>query len=323
MGKASRTKQDAGRREKIAAQRAAERRQERRNRLIIAGSAIAVVAIIAVVFAVVKLNSKSNNGTSSSGPAAPTGASLSSVISTTTGVPLAATEAVGTGGSSVQSTPMQVTGNAAPLTANGKPEMLYVGAEYCPYCAAERWSMIVALSRFGTFTGLNAIRSAAHNGRGTAEPYPNTATYSFHGSKYTSQYLTFTPVEVETNIPDSSTGGYTNLMTMTKAQNATFTQYDAPPYVPSGNNGSFPFIDFGNKYIVAGASYSPQVLANLTWSQIASALTKVSSPVAMSIDGTANYLTAAICKMTNNQPATACTSNIQHLQTLLKGPSGG
>ena len=323
MGKASRTKQDTGRREKIAAARAAERRQERRNRLIIAGSAIAVVAIIAVVFTVVKLNGKSNNGPATSGPAAPTGASLSSIVSTTTSVPIAVTDGVGTGGNAVTATPAQVTGNATPLTANGKPEMLYVGAEYCPYCAAERWPMIVALSRFGTFSGLKAIRSATHNGGGGTEPYGNTATYSFYGSKYTSQYLTFTPVEVETNIPDSSTGGYTNLMTMTKAQNATFNQYDAPPYVPSGNNGSFPFIDFGNKYIVAGASYSPQVLSGLTWSDIASALTKVSSPVATAVDGTANYLTAAICKMTNNQPATACTSTVQGLESKLKPPSGG
>ncbi len=322
MGKASRSKQESGRREKIAAQRAAQRRQERRNRLIIAGSAIAVVVIIAVVFTVVKLNSKTT-GPATSGPAAPTGASLSSVVSTTTSVPIAATDAVGSGGSAVNATPMMVTGNPAPLTANGKPEMLYVGAEYCPYCAAERWSMIVALSRFGKFTGLKAIRSAAHNGGGTAEPYPNTATYSFYGSKFTSQYLTFTPVEVETNVPDSGNGGYTTLMTMTKDQNSVFTQYDAPPYVPSGNNGSFPFIDFGNKYIVAGASYSPQVLANLTWSDIASALTKLSSPVATAVDGTANFLTAAICKMTNDEPATACTSTIQGLQSQLKPPSGG
>lgn len=323
MGKASRTKQDVGRRERIAAARAAEKRQERRNRLIIAGSAIAVVAIIAVVFAVVKLNSKTNNGPATSGPAAPTGASLSALVSTTTSIPISATDAVGTGGSAVTATPALVTGNPAALTANGKPEILYVGAEYCPYCAAERWSMIVALSRFGTFTGLKAIRSATHNGSGGSEPYGNTATYSFYGSTFTSKYLTFTPVEVETNIPDKSTGGYTNLMTMTKAQNATFTQYDAPPYVPSGNNGSFPFVDFGNKYIVAGASYSPQVLANLTWSQIASSLTKLSTPVATAVDGTANYLTAAICKMTNNQPATACTSTITGLQSQLKPPSGG
>ncbi len=34
----------------------------------------------------------------------------------------------------------------------GKPEVLFVGAEFCPFCAAERWPLIVALSRFGHFS---------------------------------------------------------------------------------------------------------------------------------------------------------------------------
>jgi hypothetical protein len=46
------------------------------------------------------------------------------------------------------------------VAGGGKPEVLYIGAEYCPYCGTERWSMIVALSRFGTFRGLKEIRSS-------------------------------------------------------------------------------------------------------------------------------------------------------------------
>ena len=135
--------------------------------------------------------------------------------------------------------------------------MLYIGAEYCPYCAAERWSMIVALSRFGTFTGLATTRSAARNGAGTAEPYPNTATWTFANASFTSSYLTFTPVEEFTNIPDKSTGGYTTLMTPTAAQQALLEKYDA------ANNGAIPFIDFGNKYMSVGATYDPGVLRAL------------------------------------------------------------
>ena len=45
--------------------------------------------------------------------------------------------------------------------ASGKtvPEILYMGAEYCPYCAAQRWSTIIALSRFGKFSGLGNMSS--------------------------------------------------------------------------------------------------------------------------------------------------------------------
>src|SRR5438309_707950 len=46
------------------------------------------------------------------------------------------------------------------LTFAGKTEVLYIGAEYCPYCAAERWSLVVALSKFGSFSGLTYMQSA-------------------------------------------------------------------------------------------------------------------------------------------------------------------
>ena len=120
--------------------------------------------------------------------------------------------------------------------------MLYIGAEYCPYCAAERWSMIVALSRFGTFSGLTTIRSAAHERRRatpsrTRTPRPGRSCKS----SYTSNYLTFTPVEEYTNIPDPSTGGYTTLQTPHGGAAGADQQ------VRRGQPGAIPFIDYGNK----------------------------------------------------------------------------
>jgi hypothetical protein len=309
MGKASRTKVDSSRREKIAAQRAAERRAQQRQRiLIVSGAVIAVIAIVVVI--IVVLPGSKSSSTATNGP---TGSALASVVSDVTTVPAATLDKIGDGGGAVSSKPAAISGGAA-LTANGKPEMLYMGAEYCPYCAAERWSMIVALSRFGTFSGLKTTHSASVNGGGQTEPYPNTPTWTFHGSTYTSKYLTFTPVEMETNVPDKSNGGYTNLEVPTKAQQALLNKYDVPPYVPQGSNGAIPFITFGNKYLIAGASYNPQVLSGLSWAQIATDLKNPDSGVAKGIVGTANYMTAAICKMTGNQPASACTSAIQSLE---------
>jgi thiol-disulfide isomerase/thioredoxin len=313
MGKASRTKVDSSRREKIAAQRAAERRAEQRRRILIASGAIVVVIAVVVAFIVVKANSKPGSSTSSNGP---TGSALASVVSNVTGVPASTLDTIGNGGGAVTAKPAAITGGTA-LTANGKPEMLYMGAEYCPYCAAERWSMIVALNRFGTFSGLSTVHSASVNGAGGTEPYPNTPTWTFHGATYTSKYLTFTPVEMETNIPDKSNGGYTNLETPTKDQQALLNKYDVPPYVPAGSNGAIPFIDFGNKYLVAGASYNPQLLSGLSWAQIASDLKNPDSAVAKAIGGTANYITATICKMTGDQPASACTPAVKSLEASL------
>jgi len=299
MGKASRTKVDASRREKIAAQRAAERRAEQRRRILIAsGSVIAVIAVV-VAFIVIKANNKPS-GTSSNGP---TGSALASVVSKVTNVPASTLDKVGSGSFTGK---IQPVSGGTPLTSGGKPEMLYMGAEYCPYCAAERWSMIVALSRFGTFSGLSTVHSS------TTDTPANISTFTFHGSSYTSKYLTFTPVEMQTNVVDPSTGNYPTLETPTPAQQALITKYDAAPYTTQA--GAIPFMYFGGKYVSIGASYDATVLSGLKWDQIAADLSNPNSPVTKAIAGTANHITAAICKMTGNQPASACTAAVQSLE---------
>jgi thiol-disulfide isomerase/thioredoxin len=314
MGKASRTKVESTRREKIAAQRAAERRAEQRRRIFMASGAVVVVLAIVLVFVVVKLNSKpsASGDTASSGP---TGSALTSLVNTVTSVPASTLNAVGNGGGSITNVPIKISGT--PLTANGKPEMLYMGAEYCPYCAAERWAMIVALSRFGTFKGLATIHSAARDGAGSAEPFPNTPTFTFAHATYTSPYLTFTPVELNTNIPDPSNGAYTTLQTPTAAQQALMTKWDNQPYIPSSEPaGSIPFIYFGGKSMIVGTSQSQNnALSGLDWNQIAADLHNPNSDVAKAEDAEANYITAAICQMTGNQPASACTTTVQSLES--------
>src|SRR5271170_4740108 len=314
MGKASRTKVESTRREKIAAQRAAQRRSEQRRRILIASGSVVVVLAVVLAFVVIKLNNKpaapSASPSASASPQGlsngPTGSALTPVVAKVTSVPASALNTVGDGGGAVTGKPTTISGTT--LTENGKPEMLYIGAEYCPYCAAERWAMIVALSRFGTFKGLATVHSALSNGAGDAEPDPDTPTWTFIHATYSSPYLAFTPVEETTNIPDPSNGEYTTLQTPTSAQQAVATRYE-------GSGGSIPFIDFGNHYMIEGVSYNPGVLDGLSWATIATDLSNPSSPVAQAVDGTANYITAAICKITNNQPASACTTTVQSLES--------
>jgi thiol-disulfide isomerase/thioredoxin len=307
MGKASRTKVESTRREKIAAQRAAEHRAEQRRRILLASGSIVVVLAVVLVFVIVKLNSKPASSSSAQGLSnGPTGSALTTVVNKTTSVPPSTLDAVGDGGGAVTGKPTTISGTT--LTENGKPEMLYMGAEYCPYCAAERWAMIVALSRFGTFKGLATVHSAVRNGAGTAEPDPDTPTWTFLHATYSSPYLAFTPLEIQTNIPDPSSGTYTLLQKPTAAEQALITKYD-------GSTGPIPFIDFGNHYMISGVSYDPGVLDGLSWSTIATDLSNPNSAVAKAADGTANYITAAICKMTGNQPASACTSTVQSLES--------
>jgi Domain of unknown function (DUF929) len=316
MGKASRTKVESTRREKIAAQRAKERRAEQRRRILLASGSVVVVLAIVLTFVIVKLNSKPPT-TASTVSNGPTGSALTSLINEVTSVPASTLNAVGSGGGAITNLPIKISGST--LTANGKPELLYMGAEYCPYCAAERWAMIVALSRFGTFTGLATIHSAAKDGSGSAEPYPNTPTFTFAHATYTSKYLTFTPVELNTNIPDPSTGGYTTLDTPTSAQSALMSKWDNQPYISSSEPaGSIPFLYFGGPTMIVGTSPAQNTALQplgLNWNKIAADLHDPNTAVAKAEDGEANYITAAICKMTNNQPASACTTVVKSLES--------
>jgi hypothetical protein len=215
------------------------------------------------------------------------------VSSQVTGVPAATLDKVGKGAvpSFMQGKPPFAAGSGATLTNGGKPEMLYIGAEFCPYCAAMRWSMAVALSRFGTLTPLHGIHSAP-----SPESFPNTATLTYYKTGYNSPYLTFTPVE-------NLTVTHAPLQNPTPEQNAIWAKYEPDP-----NTRGYPFIDFGNKVVMKGPIYDPGVLAGKTWSQIAAALKDPTSPIAQNVNGAANYITGAICKMTNNQPSNVCSS---------------
>jgi len=290
---------DHDRRHRIEAQRAAARRKQVQHRLLIGAGAIMAVTIAVVALVLVHVNS-------SPGPKVPpndgpTGTALATTVKDLTTVPASVLGAVGGGNLSTADigsatavgggylTP--VTGS--PLTGGGKPQ-------------------VVALSRFGTFSGLATTRSSLQNGAGQAEVYPATATWTFYGASYKSPYLTFTAVELNTNVPDTSTGYYTTLQALTKAQQSTMSAYDP--------GGGFPFIDIGNAYVQLSvlAPYGPQDLTGQTWSQITGAITAgKASSLGTEIDASANYLTAAICKVTGDRPAAACTPAITALQPRL------
>ncbi len=181
----------------------------------------------------------------------------------------------------------------------GKPEFFYEGAEYCPYCAGQRWGIVVALSRFGTFTKLPEIASSS------SDVYPNTATFSFYQSAYTSSYVDFVPLEVED-------GQGKNLQTPTPDQQKIINTYNAPPYTQAAG---FPFVDVGNQYVMDGPAYVPDILAGLSQKDIAGQLSSTDSVPSKAILATANYMTASICLITNNQPTSVCSdSSIQQIE---------
>src|SRR5258708_25375941 len=269
-----------------ARSRGAAQRESSRTQWLWTGGIVALIAVIIVAFVVI-------SRVQSSGSANAATLASSQVFNAVTRVDPNVLAAMGASG--VKNPLKAVNGSSPVLTGpTGKPEFLYVGAEYCPYCAAERWSMVVALSRFGTFRKLYQTTSSS------TDSFPSTSTFTFYtgqygGSFYTSKYIDFVPVETEDQQQNP-------LQTPTAAQQNLLNTYDAPPYTTSSNAGSIPFIDIGNRYILSGASYDPAVLRTdpknpssqpLSQQDIANNLVDSNSTVSKDILGTANYLTAA------------------------------
>lgn len=270
---------------------------KKRNRRIITISVVVVIIAIVVVLAL--LVSSSGGGSpligkpvSSADLQAITGVSDStlSTVLVPSGVTL----------------PSTISGAA--LTSNNKPEVVYIGGDYCPFCAVERWSLIVALSHFGTFSGLEYMQSSA------TDQNPNSPTFTFRAATYTSQYLSFVAVE------EYDRSGSV-VQPLTTDQQSLITQYDT---CPSGGSGGIPFIDIANKYAINCGAQSTLDISAGNWSQIASQLNTATNPTSKLIDGAANTLITAFCKVDGGQPASVCTQSYATvtLGFVTVGPSG-
>ncbi|QBD81714.1 DUF929 domain-containing protein [Ktedonosporobacter rubrisoli] len=272
------------------ARRKARKRTSSTKPWLWVGGIVVAIAVIIGIFVLIS-NQQSNAGVI--GPTDP------AVLQQVTGVKQSALADVGTGG--VQNPMQPVAGNQPILNGpSGKPQLLYYGAEWCPYCAADRWSVVVALSRFGTFKQLPETTSSG------SDVYPNTATFSFHQSQYSSNYIDFVPLEVQDR--DGKT-----VLTPTPEQQQLLNHYKIT---------GFPFMNIAERY-TATSLYSPDVLSGLSQKKIADQLSDPTSKVSQNILGAANYLTAAICAATQNQPANVCTvAPIPSVsQTLMTSPA--
>jgi hypothetical protein len=270
-------------RARAAALREQQRKREARHRLLIIGGIVTAVLVVVAVMVIIFLNKGDKKNSASRTPAAP------AIVKQVTTVPAAAFTAVGAG--TATNGLSKVSG--PPLVSGGKPQLFYYGAEYCPFCATERWPVVVALSRFGTWSSLSQTTSASQ------DTPPSIPTFSFYGAKFSSPYLAFGAVETTTN--QKSGSFYAPLQIPTSAQQALVTKYD-----PSG--GSIPFLDFGNKYVSSGATYAFALLQGKAPDEIAAAIRDPQSEVSKGVLGAANSMTAAVCEMTGGQPGSVCNA---------------
>lgn len=175
-----------------------------------------------------------------------------------------------------------------PFVSAGKPTVVYVGGEFCPYCAVERWALIIALMRFGSFTGLEYMNSAPNDvGAG------DYATFTFVGSSYSSQYISFRPYEASDRSEHA-------LQTVPSNYSAVWQ---------SKANGGVPFVDFGNTYLLLSSlPTDPTTLTGKNWTSIITGVS-TSDAAGVQIREAANLFTAVVCKLTQDAPTSVCSAS--------------
>jgi hypothetical protein len=118
---------------------------------VITSASVGVIAVVLIV--IVIINQLGGGNATVLTPLSPT---VSSVLLHPSPTVIAA---VGSGRQPGQL--VRLPGDTVLTGVDGKPLVVYVGGEYCPFCAAERWSIVYALSQFGTFRGLSQIKSSS------------------------------------------------------------------------------------------------------------------------------------------------------------------
>ncbi len=264
---------------------------------------VAFGLIIVAIFLLGTLVLVRDNYTPTSSPTTETfSPAPSSLVSSLASLPSSVYDTVGVSSPAAPITPLRATtgGGNAPVwlaTVNGgtpEPVVFFYGAEFAPYAAAQRWPLILALSRFGTFRQLGLMQSSS------TTAFSDLSTFTFYDTYYTSKYVILESVERYSSL--NPTGArYLSLQVPDARQSAAVASYGQ-------NANSFPLLDVGNRYVLNGASFTPGVLVGLSQDQIAGDLTSPLSPLTQAVVSAANEITASICAVDGQKPATVCDS---------------
>ncbi|MGH2442012.1 MAG: DUF929 family protein [Chloroflexota bacterium] len=232
-------------------------RRKRMLTWVVAGIIAAAALAAALVYAI--------NGGSSGATAPAVAATLGSPTSTIPSPPTSGFSRVG-----------------APLHEHGKLELLFIGAQYCPHCAGQRWPIVKALDQFGTFSNL----TASSNDDGTIP------TFDLLHAGYTSKYVYFDHKDVEDRHHNS-------LQTLNNSEQTLFNQYDA--------SGGIPLVTVGG-YAIVGDGYTLSDVQGHSFKTVQHALQagNAGQPFVTDINGETNTLTALICHADGMLPASTC-----------------
>ena len=176
-----------------------------------------------------------------------------------------------------------------------KHTLLFIGAGFCPYCAAMRWPVALTLLRFGQLDLLTLTRSSAH------DVDPNTPTFGFRQARFTASRnsLNFHSLELMNRQRQID-------QVPTPAERALMQRLDRPPYTRFANG--IPMIVVGDRMVLLGAPVSPALFKGMDWRQVITVLSSGHGPLWKSVMAETTALTKAVCTITGEQPSRFCKS---------------
>lgn len=174
-----------------------------------------------------------------------------------------------------------------------KHTLLFIGAGFCPYCAAMRWPVALTLLRFGQLDRLTLTRSSAH------DVDPNTPTFGFRQARFTASRnsLDFRSLELMNRQRQID-------QIPTPAERALMQWLDRPPYTRFANG--IPMIVVGDRMVLLGAPVPPALFKGTDWHQVITVLSSGHGPLWKAVMAETNALTKAVCAITGEQPSRIC-----------------
>jgi hypothetical protein len=159
---------------------------------------------------------------------------------------------------------------------SGKSLVFFMGAGFCPFCAAERWAVVEALKNFGTWEGLVEDKSAGHD-----EKYLNVPTLNFARAKYSSEHVEFVGRETADRnfepLQELDTKDYEILDTFNPDQ-------------------IIPFLLVDGQFMQVGAGYSPKLIEGMDHAKVRAEIENASSEVGKAIRDEVDNIVALVCK---------------------------
>jgi hypothetical protein len=181
-----------------------------------------------------------------------------------------------------------------PLERRGSKSLVFfMGAGFCPFCAAERWAIIHALANFGKWDGLVESTSA-----GRDEKYLNVPTVSFARAKYTSDYVEFIGRE-------TADRNFEPLQELDEKDYEILDIFNPDQIIP--------FLLIDGQFMQVGSGFSPQILEGMDHTKVEAELENPASAVGKAVRAEIDNIAALTCKSISGRAAICNSDTIKSL----------